>query len=318
MNQHPELPELPEFSDRDLPPGRHRLLKEHLMTEIRHEEHPAPAARRRLRPVLAAAAVAAAAAVTLVFLPSSGEQGANAQPPSRATVALLEDIALAAEHRRDLGDIRDDQYVYVDSKVSYARYEEGERTKIAPLHRLESWHSVDGTRPGLLRETGRGEWSSEPDAQRGELGYEVTTNYRHLSTLPTDPDEMYEWLRRTAPEYSGQETDQAMFVLAADLIRDAIVPPEQSAALYRAVARIPGVTIVDNAVDAAGREGVAITREDPDNPTRDEWIFDRKTFEFLGERSVAVEDHSDVKAGTVTSNTAVLRRDVVDKAGQRP
>ncbi|CAL9477907.1 CU044_5270 family protein [Streptomyces sp. Tu 3180] len=315
MNRLPELPELPE---RDLPPARHRLLKEHLMTEIRREDPaPAPGRSKWLRPALAAAAVATAAAVTLVVLPS-GDGGASAQPPGRATVALLEDIALAAERRPDHGAVRDDQYVYIDSKVSFSQTGEGTKTKIQPLHRLETWHAVDGTRAGLVRETGRGEWTGEPDAQPGEPGYEVTTNYRHLSTLPTDPDAMYEWLRSTASKYSGQETEQAMFVLVADLVRDALVPPEQSAALYRAVARIPGVTLVENAVDAVGRKGVAITREDPDNPTRDEWIFDRRTFEFLGERSVAVEDHADVEKGTVTSNTAVLRRAVVDEAGRRP
>lgn len=153
----------------------------------------------------------------------------------------------------------------------------------------------------------------------GERGYEVSTNYRHLSTLPTDADEMYDWLRETAPKYSGQETDQAMFVLVGDLIRQAIVPPEVSAALYRAVAKIPGVMVIDNAVDAAGRPGIAIARNDPDNPSRDEWIFDRKTHEFLGERSVATSDWSGgVEKGDVTSNTAILDRAVVDKAGQRP
>ncbi|MFB8773744.1 CU044_5270 family protein [Streptomyces broussonetiae] len=316
MNQ---LPELPEPLERDLPPGRHRLLKEHLMTEIRRDE-PVPARTRRtrwLRPAIAAAAVATVAALTFAALPDGG--GATAQPPSRATVALLEDIALAAEGEDvAYGEIRDDQFVYVESKVSYAQYEEGAKTKIPPLHRLEQWHSVDGTRKGLVRETGRGQWPMDPDAQQGELGYEVSTNYRHLATLPTGADAMYDWLRETAPDYSGQQTDQAMFVLVGDLIRDAIVPPEQRAALYRAVARIPGVTVVDNAVDAAGREGVAIARKDPDNPTRDEWIFDRETFELLGERSVASEDYSDVKKGTVTSNTAVLRRAVVDAPGERP
>ncbi|MFE6287940.1 CU044_5270 family protein [Streptomyces sp. NPDC057877] len=305
MNQLPE---------HDLPPGRHRLLKEHLMTEIRQEQ---PARRPWLRPALVAGAVAAVAAVTLTLAAPSGDS--TTAPPTKAAVALLEDVALAAEDGGGTyGEIRDDQFVYVESKVSYARYEEGAKTRIPPLHRLEHWHSVDGTRKGLIRETGRGQWSMDPDPRKGEPGYDVSTNYRHLSTLPTDADAMYDWLHRTAPEHSGQETNQAMFVLAADLIRGAIVPPEQSAALYRAVARIPGVTVVEDAVDAAGRKGVAIARQDPDNPTRDEWIFDKETFEFLGERSVATDDYSDVKEGTVTSNTAVLRRAVVDKAGVRP
>ncbi|MFF5481466.1 CU044_5270 family protein [Streptomyces sp. NPDC012935] len=305
---------LPEH---DLPPGRHRLLKEHLMTEIRRDETDGRALSRRwLHPALAATAVATAAAVMFVVLPSS--DGASVQPTGKAA-AVLEDIALAAgDAGGGYGEIRDDQFVYVDSKVSYAGYEEGKGTTIQPLHRSEEWTSVDGTRKGLVREDGRGQWATDPDPAPGEPGYDITTNYRHLSTLPTDPEKMYDWLAEVGPAHSGQETHQAMFVLVGDLIRDAIMPPEQGAALFRAVARIPGVKVVEDVVDAAGRRGVAITRDDPDNPTRDEWIFDAKTFEFLGERSVATEDYSDIKKGRVTSNTAILDRAVVDRAGQRP
>jgi hypothetical protein len=303
MNQLPE---------HDLPPGRHRLLKEHLMTEIRQER---PARRPWLRPALVAGAVAAVAAVTLTLTVSSGD---SAPPPATAeAVTLLEDIALAAEHRPSYGEIRDDQFVYVDSKVSYSRHEEGKKAKVPPLHRLESWQSVDGTRAGLMRETGRGDWPLDPAPQPGEPGYETSTTYEHLETLPTDADAMYDWLHEVASEYDG-ETEQAMFVLAADLMRQSIVPPEQGAALFRAVARIPGVTVIEDAVDAAGRHGVAIAREDPTNPTRDEWIFDRKTFQFLGERRVVTEEGGDAEVGTVLSNTAVLRRAIVDEAGQRP
>ncbi|MFF4572066.1 CU044_5270 family protein [Streptomyces sp. NPDC001410] len=131
---------------------------------------------------------------------------------------------------------------------------------------------------------------------------------------------MYDWLRETAPKYSGQEPNQAMFVLVGDLIRDAMVPPGQSAALYRAVARIPGVRVVKNAVDGAGRHGVGIARQDPGNPTMEEWIFDAKTHAFLGEREVATGDlpKAGIKKGMVLGSASVLRRDVVDSAGQRP
>lgn len=293
------------------------------MTEIRRapqrDGSPARVRNKWLRPAIAAAAVAAVAATAVAVLPSSGG-GASAQPPSKATAALLEDIALAAEHEDSYGTVRDDQFVYVDSKVSYSQTSEGKGTTIPPLHRAETWTSADGSRKGLIREAGRGEWSTDPDPRPGKRGYDVSTNYKHLSTLPTDPDKMYDWLRKTAPENSGQETNQAMFVLVGDLIRDAIVPPEQSAALYRAVARIPGVNVVKDAVDGAGRHGVAIARNDPDNPTRDEWIFDAKTHEFLGEREVTIGDlpKAGIKKGQVLSSTVVLRRAVVDQPGQRP
>ncbi|MCX4698799.1 MULTISPECIES: CU044_5270 family protein [Streptomyces] len=310
MNQLPE---------HDLPPGRHRLLKEHLMTEIRHTE-PLPARKRKpwLRPALVATAVATAAAVTFVVLPSNEGAGASAQPPSRATVALLEDIALAAEHEQpSYGKVRDDQFTYVDSKVSYGEAYDGKFT-VQPLHRMELWMSVDGLHTGMGREAGREDWDLPTDVKPGGEGWEISPSYNNVKTLPTDTDGMYDYLYETAPKYSGQERYQAMFVLAGDLLRQAIVPPEQSAALFRVVARIPGVTVIENAVDAAGRHGVAIARKDPDNPSRDEWIFDKETHEFLGERSVATDDFSDVKEGTVIANTAVLRRAVVDRAGQRP
>ncbi|WP_328933624.1 MULTISPECIES: CU044_5270 family protein [unclassified Streptomyces] len=312
MNQLPELPE------RDLPPGRHRLLKEHLMTEIRHEDAaPADRPRKWLRPALAAAAVATAAAVAFVVLPSS-DPGTPTRPPSRSTVALLEDIALAAEHEKSYGTVRDDQFVYVESRVSYTHSGEGTKTQVDPPHRQEVWMSVDGLHTGMVREAGLGAHSVPPDVKPGKVGWEVSSFYNHVKTLPTDADAMYAYLAGTAPKYSGQEKNQAMFVLVGDLLRDAIVPPKQSAALFRAVARIPGVTTVEGVRDAAGRPGVAIARTDPDNPLRDEWIFDAKTHEFLGEREVATKDNAGVKKGTVTANTAVLRRAVVDRAGERP
>jgi hypothetical protein len=312
MNQLPELPE------RDLPPGRHRLLKEHLMTEIRHED--AALADRRskwLRPALAVAAVATAAAVTFVVLPSS-DPGTPARPPSRSTAALLEDIALAAEHEKSYGAVRDDQFVYVESKVSYTNSGEGTKTRIDPLHRQEVWMSVDGLHVGLVRQAGMGAHSVPVDVKPGKAGWDVSSFYDHVRTLPTDADAMYDYLATTAPKYGGDDKNQAMFVLVGDLLRDSIVPPKQSAALFRAVARIPGVTTVEGVKDATGRPGVAIARTDPDNPLRDEWIFDAKTYEFLGEREVATKDNAGVKKGTVTSNTAVLRRAIVGKAGERP
>ncbi|WP_416963222.1 CU044_5270 family protein [Streptomyces sp. Agncl-13] len=292
------------------------------MTEIRHEtatvqeEATVPERSKWLRPALAAAAVATAAAVAFVALPSSGAQP-GARPPSRATVALLEDIALAAEHEPSYGTVRDDQFVYMDSMVSGSNSQDG-RTTIAPLHRQEVWMSVDGLHDGLTREAGQKPVVTTPYVRPGEEGWDASAFYKHVETLPTDTDGMYDYLAETAPKYSGQEKYQAMFVLAGDLLRLSTVPPEQSAALFRAVARIPGVTLVDDAVDAAGRPGVGVARKDPDNPSQNEWIFDRTTYGFLGERSVATEDFSNVKKGAVIANTAVLRTAIVDKVGQRP
>ncbi|WP_435845812.1 hypothetical protein [Streptomyces exfoliatus] len=79
-------------------------------------------------------------------------------------------------------------------------------------------------------------------------------------------------------------------------------------------ARIPGVTVVDDAVDAAGRHGVAVARTHAGERT--EWIFDKNTLEFLGERGVMVEDTAWAKAGQITATTAVLNRGISDEPGE--
>ncbi|WLW53049.1 CU044_5270 family protein [Streptomyces sp. YU58] len=316
-------PQLPEVPERDLPPGRHRLLKEHLMTEIRRGTTEAEAVtvaasesvrtrRKWLSPALAAGAVTAVTAVVLtVAVPS--ERSSSEPPASKAAVTLWEDIALAAEHSDVPKGIRDDQYVYINSKVGWSSQSEGEPAKLEPIRRREVWLSVDGTRDGLAREGDAG--SVDEPLDKPTPGIPSNTDYRHLQTLPTDPDKMFTWLNSVSEGSSSK--DEANFVLVGDLLRESLMPPAQAAALYRAAARISGVFVVDDTVDAAGRHGVAVARID--DGERHELIFDKRTKEFLGEREVAVEDLSwGFKKGQVTARTAILERAVVDRPGQRP
>jgi len=95
------------------------------------------------------------------------------------------------------------------------------------------------------------------------------------------------------------------------------VPPRLAQALYKAAARIPGITVVDDAVDALGRHGIAIARTDAGQRT--EWIFNRNTLQFLGERTVAAEASPNWgPAGTVLDSTAIVARSIVDRPGQLP
>lgn len=120
-------------------------------------------------------------------------------------------------------------------------------------------------------------------------------------------------LRDKVDEEGGSERpdkDYAAFVLFGDLIRESLMPPKVSAALYRAAAKIPGVEVARNVKDSVGREGIAITRQQSGG-VREEQIFDAKTYTYLGEREVGGN-------GKVTGMSAVLERAVVDKAGRRP
>ncbi|WP_268812588.1 CU044_5270 family protein [Embleya scabrispora] len=201
---------------------------------------------------------------------------------------------------------------------------EGVPTTLSPLHMREAWKAVDGARPGLAREPGRprraDEEPIEADARPGELGYNRSTNYRHLSTLPTDPDAMYRWLRAQADDNADDRNpDQDDFVLVSELLDESLMPPKVGAALYRAAARIPGVLVVPDVVDAADRHGVTIVRYDSYNPgVRDELIFDKDTLRFIGSRRVATKATDSIEAGQVLATSAVLETAVVDGPGVRP
>ncbi|MFD4599169.1 CU044_5270 family protein [Streptomyces sp. NPDC058464] len=296
-----------QLHEHDLPPARHRLLKEHLMTEIRREE------RRRtrgwLRPALIGAAVAAAAAVAVTLAVPSG--GAAQPKTSQEATALLGHIALAAEHEKAPAGIRDDQFVYIKSRTAFTVSENNGPAKLQPVHDREVWQSVDGTREGLLEE-------NTPDNEHASLGTkgkkvgERSTYYRDLAKLPTGTEAMHDWLYRvSADEVDAERPDRndAAFMLFADLIQESLMPPKVSAALYRAAATIPGVDAVRDVKDLTGREGVAITRTTAEEKVQ--LIFDEKTYAFLGERLYDLH-------GTSMGGTSVIVRAVVDKAGERP
>lgn len=311
--------------EKDLPPGRHRLLKEHLMTEFRQEtQHDArtapkterPVRRAWLRPALVAGAAAAVAAGFLVALPSddgTSVRDTAVEPASDEAVRLLEDIALATAKKDTPDGIRDDQYVYIKSRLGYMRYAEKNEPKLEPVHDREIWRAVDGTRKSLLIEDND---HGRMELDVGTPGMPGNTDYRSLKKLPTDPDKMHKWLYANA---SGDtQSDERAFTFFGELVGESLMPRDQAVALYRAATRIPAVEVVKGVKDAAGRTGTALVREDKDG-FQEQLIFDPRTKEFLGEREVAARDtEAGVKKGELAGTSAILDRRIVDKAGRRP
>jgi hypothetical protein len=100
-----------------------------------------------------------------------------------------------------------------------------------------------------------------------------------------------------APIPVGDTVQDRAFLLI-DGMHQTVMPAEVRAALYRALAKIPGVTVVQGATDAAGRRGVALARaaaiEGPGSSgwLRLEIILDSDTDRYLGARHVVARDHS--------------------------
>jgi hypothetical protein len=303
---------LPAPAERELPAGRQHTLKEHLISELRLAASPAagrPATRRRRMPVIAIAATGAAtlaAVIVLALLP------ATTPGASPAAVRLLAKIATAAAGQ-PAPPVRDSQFWYIKSWVSYlvCNGGSGNNCVLEKPHERQIWQSVSNLCvTGLLREDGqdtRLTFSSNylHCPYRGGVN---DPTYKFLQSLPTDPHALLSLIER---QMSGQQPPpKEAFTTIGDLLREAIAPPRVSAALYRAAALIPGVTVVADATDAIGRHGVAVAMTV--EGTRNEWIFSKQTLRYLGERDV------NAATGSSAGVTAVLQRAFVNHAGQIP
>lgn len=328
---------LPAPAVADLPPERHLHHKERLMDRIDHaHDHelaassavPPRPARRLLRPAilvpvtalaLAGALTAGIALTTDDQRPDTATSPASTTDTARPATALLRQISDVAL-KSDAPTVRDDQFLYTRSKVRGADVTSG-KAVVGPLADQEAWTAQD---PRPLRKLGIIRVDGETLPVNAELGDTEGTpaglsrpTYRWLSTLPTDPERLLDFLYAHTPEIPEQERAQTVFDQIGALL-GGVMPPRTAAALYQAAATIPGVTEAPEARDAIDRRGVGIARDDIRYGTRTEWVFDATGFTFLGSRSYLTEDSTYGKAGTLLSSSAEIAHGVVDKAGSRP
>ena len=108
----------------------------------------------------------------------------------------------------------------------------------------------------------------------GSSGWWIATD---LSKLPRDPYRLLNSIyKQTVGQ--GQSVDGEALVFIADLLRTGVVPADLRAALYKAAAMIPGVTVTEGQANLDGRTGVAIGRlEEGPAKTRQELIIDPGT-----------------------------------------
>jgi hypothetical protein len=281
--------------------------------------------RRPRRAILAAAAGAAALAIiaTAIAVTSSGSPGRPVFDPG--AVRLLAKVAAAAA-RQPVPHVRDSQFMYIETRAAdpaNVPMELGSKPSPYPRHvhlkltTLRVWVPVGKLcRPAYKAGApakGKSAVRTFSGVKCGSIGALNDPTYRLLQTLPTNPHALLALIYRVERGH-GPGPDQEAFVTIGDLLRNTIAPPKVAAALYRAAALIPGVTLIPNAADAIGRHGVAVGRIGPgvDGGIRDELIFSRATLQLLGERTVIA------RTGETTSATAIIARAFVDHRGQIP
>jgi hypothetical protein len=156
-----------------------------------------------------------------------------------------------------------------------------------------------------------------------------SVTYDYLDSLPTDPAALEEILASSGGTGPASTKEQVIFQ-AISMLLDAgesegvVVPPKLSAAMYRVLEQLPGVTF-ESATDLAGRAGIGFSMI-LEGYLKETLVIDPDTYTYMGFKDVAIKDHAMVgtdgtryvKAGHVMAWAALLGSAIVDKPGQLP
>jgi len=344
----------PVPADRDLPPGRHLLHRENLMSQILKEQpgsqpahDEAPPRRDRRMPTWRAPAwhpsarglLVTAAAVALVAglgvtaadrlsAHSAGPSGPSAAAAPATATAVLDRIAQAAAAGPSV-NVGPNQYFYVKAQVAST-------TIFAKSGTVEGWIAQSQAKETLWRDNGHSTIQKAGTAFQGYggpiigaffNGNEVSSDkllfptYAYLESLPANPRQLLSLIQQQPSAHS----DIYAFLFIGQLLSTAVLPPQTAAALYRAAALIPGVTVVPDATDAIGRHGTGIALTSTGGQKghfrlREEWIVSTSKYQFLG-AGTSITEPSEANPAhevTTTSTSAVLARGIANSPGGTP
>ncbi|MTE18516.1 hypothetical protein F0L17_05105 [Streptomyces sp. TRM43335] len=308
-----------------LAPGRQRLL----------EAAGRGARTRRMRSDWRLVVAGAAVAVTVAAFAGGHLVGGGAgttAPPASSSIrphVELTDAATVLRHAADTVELIPDpapragQWVYVRTRQGAT--ENGGHQK---ADTQEAWYRY-----------------ADPESENWKEGddHSPRERFRFLASLPDDPEKVLEKIRWFYPSDAGGEPsgdapeeprNAHNYRAASVLVESYPMAHEGLARLYRALATVEGVKVVDHLVeDAAGRDAIALYFDGGGQgsagfpETRDELLLDPTTYTYLGTRSTVIEDHVEefpdgsryeLRKGQVLWDTAVLRTALVDAEGRRP
>ncbi|MFF2775479.1 CU044_5270 family protein [Streptomyces sp. NPDC058052] len=270
--------------------------------------HGTPGATRRVwsRPgVRRTTWVALATGVVAASVVVSSGHGVPTRPVHTLTVAQVLDAAAVAASKGPDKEPRPHQWVYTDT------------VNCTPgCGHLPSWVRYDGAKGAMVGktfETGDRTVVAVTDrvlVPPGKLGSHPRETREVLSRLPTDPRELLERVSKDPFFAGGMDpsekptggkgllhnfdreippavTPGAQFARILHILQGAPnIPPRINAALYRALALIPGVELVGTPMrDAAGRPGLTLAFDFGDRQRTREYLFlDPDTYAYRGVR----------------------------------
>ncbi|MEU1536454.1 CU044_5270 family protein [Streptomyces fagopyri] len=283
-----------------------------LQSEIHHENRATRSAAPSRRLVFRVAAAAAVAAVGGTVVVASANRDGDAV--SRTSLTAAQVLHRAADRSRSgragLPIPRNDQYFYTRTYSTRTPLKGGR----AKTWTDESWLSVDGSRPSRRQEHGK--IHHDPPLGKYEVAW-PPTSYAKLATMPTDPDRLLEELSHGGAGTPDGDRN-AFFEICLLMRGPRVMPPGLQAAAFEALAKIRGVELDHDQVDAVGRHGVGVSYP----KITFTFVFDSETYDYLGLRfkgsGLKRVNGKWQTAGRYFEMTSMEKLAVVDRIGQRP
>ena len=288
-------------------------------------------AKKTMRRRWAGAMAVAAAAITIALL------GANLFSPNVATATAAEVLRSAAvatiatadpavgpgqylKTQRVEGALgRGNDYGYIDNRRSamYIPYDRSDTwiEEIQWLPAGEIFGDAEKAQADIddfWSKPGRGDVKFYEGPAGIFAGYDQS--YPGLASMPTDPTELLDFVYNNLT--GGNPPDEQAFVDICDHLSTGVVPAELRAAMYEALAQIPGVYVAEGEVTVDGRTGVAIGRKTNSDSVSYQLIIDPATGLLIGSRTVQLIDRQFVPAGI--RGNVTLETTVVDEAPTGP
>ncbi|GAA2195756.1 CU044_5270 family protein [Micromonospora lupini] len=293
-------------------------LREHITTRTADAASIAPPARTTRRSARWRAPgwrlAGVGALVALLTIGGLLAQTLGDAPPTASAAEILTEAAESARQQPDLV-ARPGQFLFVEMRLTYReRPVSGSYVE----ERLQRWVPVgDGTSWQQRRRL-----ESRPDEWRTDDVSDLSPPPGYYQGLPTEPEQMAQYLRDhpvildlpAGADLEAIRNDPTTIFGDGKWMLGGYVPPQSRGALFQAMARVPGATVLRGEIrDAAGRRGVALRTPGVIGAHID-LIFDRETHAYLGDRDVLVRDGKE----SLYTSTAVTRMAIVDQPGQLP
>jgi hypothetical protein len=179
----------------------------------------------------------------------------------------------------------------------------------AKYRTTQVWNRIDGAVQASMRNG-----KLEVRSQSLKEGYWAYLPYSVVAKLTTP---------EAVKDYADHPEKTNVWIEPTALIGQYVLPPEVRAAIFRYLARLPGMKVNPHAVNLDGRSAIGLGQV-LEGYLAQELMFDKQTYALIGERLIAVADHVNraLDATTYTKKGDLFRQVIyrkliiVDQPGQ--